>query len=248
MITEPNRTTAFTYNSLGNVLTRTVTDTSVTPNVSRTWTYTYNSYGQVLTEDGPRTDVLDVTTYTYYSCSTGSQCGQMHTVTNAASQVTSFDTYNAHGQPLTIADPNGVVTTLTYDARQRLTSRTTSAETTTFEYWPTGLLKKVTQPDASFVLYTYDDAHRLYKIEDGSGNRIEYTLDAMGNRTAESVYDPSSVPKRTRTQVFNSLNQLWTQLGAAGTAAVTTTFGYDDNGNQTTTNAPLSRYSTNAYD
>ena len=35
---------------------RTVTDTSVTPNVARTWTYTYNSYGQVLTEDGPRTD------------------------------------------------------------------------------------------------------------------------------------------------------------------------------------------------
>jgi len=38
LITEPNRTTAFTYDSMGNVLTKTVTDTTVTPNVSRTWT------------------------------------------------------------------------------------------------------------------------------------------------------------------------------------------------------------------
>ena len=42
-ITEANRTTAFTHDADGNVLTRTVTDTTVTPNVSRTWTYTYNA-------------------------------------------------------------------------------------------------------------------------------------------------------------------------------------------------------------
>ena len=114
-------------------------DTSVEPNVARTWTYTYNSFGQVLTANGPRTDVSDVTTYTYYSCTTGYQCGQVQTVTNALGHVTTYNTYNAHGQPLTITDPNGVVTTLTYDARQRLTSRTVGSEQTTFDYWPTGL-------------------------------------------------------------------------------------------------------------
>jgi len=248
LITEPNRTTAYTYDSFGNVLTSTISDTSVSPNVSRTWTYAYSGYGRVLTEDGPRTDVSDVTTYTYYSCMTGYQCGQLHTVTNAAGQTTTYETYNAHGQPLTISDANGVGTTLTYDARQRLTSRTTSGETTSFEYWPTGLLKEVTHTDGSYMLYTYDAAHRLYKLEDGQGNRIQYTLDAMGNRTAENVYDPSNLLARTRTQVFNTLNQLWKQIGAAGTAAVTTTLGYDNNGNPTTTNAPLARNSTNAYD
>ena len=45
-ITEKDRTTTFTHDANGNVLTRTVTDTSVTPNVSRTWTYTYNSFGK----------------------------------------------------------------------------------------------------------------------------------------------------------------------------------------------------------
>ena len=244
----PKRTTAFTYDTSGNLLTKTITDPTVTPAVSRTWTYTYDSLGRVLSEDGPRTDVTDLTTYTYYTCSTGFECGQLYTVTNALNQVTTFNTYNAHGQPLTITDPNGVVTTLAYDARQRLVSRQVASETIAFEYWPTGLLKKVTLPDASYLLYTYDDAHRLVRVEDDTASRIEYTLDAMDNRTAESVYNPSNTLASTRTRVFNSLNQLWKELGAAGTAAVTTTFGYDNNSNQTTINAPLTRNTTNQYD
>ena len=139
-IDEPGKRTTFTHDSNGNVLTKTVLDTSTSE--SRTWTYTYNSFGQVLTANGPRTDVSDVTTYTYYSCTTGHECGQLHTVTNALSHVTTYDTYNAHGQPLTITDPNGVVTTLTYDARQRLTSRTVGSEQTTFDYWPTAFQKR----------------------------------------------------------------------------------------------------------
>jgi YD repeat-containing protein len=248
LITEPNRTTAFAYNAARNVLTKTVTDTTVVPNVSRTWTFTYDANGRVLTEDGPRTDVNDVTTYTYYTCTTGAQCGQLHTITNALSQTTTFNTYNAHGQPLTITDANGVVTTLTYDLRQRLTSRAAGGETTTFEYWPTGLLKKTTLPDSSYVLYTYDIAHRLTRIDDGDGNRIEYTLDGAGNRTAESSYDPSNALARSRTQVFNVLGQLWKQVGSAGTSAVTTTFGYDNNENQTSTAAPLGRNTSQLYD
>jgi RHS repeat-associated protein len=245
-IDEPGKRTTFTHDSNGNVLTKTELDTASSE--SRTWTYTYNSFGKVLTADGPRSDVSDVTTYAYYNCTTGSQCGQIQTITNAASHVTTYNTYNAHGQPLTITDPNGLVTTLTYDLRQRLTSRTVGSEQTTFDYWPTGLLKKATLPDGSFLEYTYDGAHRLTEIEDSEGNRIVYTLDAMGNRTGEEVFDPSSALTQTRTRVFNTLNQLWKEIGAAGTAAVTTTFAYDNNGNQTTINAPLSRNTVQAYD
>jgi RHS repeat-associated protein len=248
LITEPNRTTGFTYDGGGNVLTKTVTDTSVTPNSSRTWTYTYNSFGQVLTEDGPRTDVSDVTTYTYYNCVTGYECGQLLTVSNAANQTTTYNTYNAHGQPLTLTDPNGTVTTLTYDARQRLTSRQTAGETTAFDYWPTGLLKKVTLPDGSYLGYTYDGAHRLTQITDALGNKTVYTLDAMGNRTAQNTYDPGNALRRTHTRVFNTMNQLWKDVNAAGTAAATTTFGYDLQGNQTSIAATLARNTANAYD
>ncbi len=248
LITEPNRTTAFTYDGLGNVLTKTVTDTTVTPNVARTWTYTYDGYGRMLTADGPRTDVSDVTTYTYYTCTTGYQCGQVQTITDAAGHLTTFNTYNAHGQPLTITDPNGIVTTLAYDGRLRVTSRQVGTETTTYSYYPTGLLKLVTLPDSSTILYSYDAAHRLTDITDGLGNHIHYTLDNMGNRTAENTYDPGSTLRRTHTWVINALNQLYQDVNAAGTAAVTTTFGYDNDGNQTSVAAPLSRNTANQYD
>jgi RHS repeat-associated protein len=249
LVTEPLKKTAYAYYSGTNLVqTKTVTDTTVTPNVSRTWSYTYDSYGRVLTMDGPRTDVPDVTTYTYYTCATGYQCGHVQTVTNAAGQTTTYNTYNAYGQPLTLTDPNGLVTTLTYDLRQHLTSRQVGTETTTFDYWPTGLLKKVTLPDSSYLLYSYDGAHRLTQVSDGLGNAIDYTLDAMGNRTAENLYDPSNVLHRTHTRVFNTLNQLYQDVNAAGTAAVTTTFGYDNYGNQTSLAAPLARNTGNAYD
>jgi RHS repeat-associated protein len=248
LITEANRTTSLTFDGSGNVLTRTVTDTTVTPNVTRTWTFTYNAYGQVLTANGPRTDVLDKTIVAYYNCATGAKCGQVKTVTNALTQVTTYNTYNAYGEPLTITDPNGVLTTLTYDARLRLTSQKVSTEITGYSYYPTGLLKQVTQPDSSFDLYTYDPAHRLTQISDGAGNNIVYTLDAMGNHTADNTYDPSSMLHRTHTRVYNTLNELYQDINAANTSAVTTTYGYDSNGNQTSIEAPLSRNTANIYD
>lgn len=247
-IDEPGRRTVFTHDGSGNVLTRTVTDLTVTPNASRTWIYTYDVLGRMLTENGPRTDINDITTYTYYSCTTGAQCGQIQTITNALNHVTTFSSYNAQGQPLTITDPNGVVTTFTYDLRQRITSRSVGGETTSFTYFPAGLLRRVTLPDTSFIEYTYDAAHRLTEIEDGENNRIVYTLDLMGNRTREDVYDPSAALARTRSWVYNSLSRLAQEIGAAGTAAVTTVFGYDDNGNQTSNNAPLARNTANQYD
>jgi RHS repeat-associated protein len=253
-VDEPGRRTTITYDANANVLTRTVLDTATS--VSRTWTYTYNTFGRVLTEDGPRTDASDVTTYTYYTCLTGSQCGQVQTITNALGHVTTYNAYNAHAQPSQVTDANGLVTHLAYDGRQRLTDRCVGGtlpscaggELTHIDYWPTGLLKKATNPDGSFIEYVYDAAHRLTEIKDGALNRSVYTLDNAGNRTAENTYDPSNALRRTHSRVFNTLNQMWKDVNAAGTAAVTTTFGYDDAGNQTTTAAPLGRNSASLYD
>lgn len=105
------------------------------------------------------------------------------------SLVTTYGSHDAHGNARAITDPNGEVTTLVYDARQRLTSVNRSGETTRYTLDPAGLLERVTQPDGSYLLYVYDDAQRLIRVEDVSGNRIEYTLDAMGKRTAETVRD-----------------------------------------------------------
>jgi YD repeat-containing protein len=70
----------------------------------------------------------------------------------------------------------------------------------------------------------------------------------MGNRTAENAYDPTSALHRTHSRVINSLNQLYKDVNAGGTAAVTTSFGYDAQGNQTSIAAPLGRSTANACD
>jgi YD repeat-containing protein len=259
-IAEPSRITALVYGeptdppgTRGSLLTKTVqatTDTNGSQGFSaslvgtaRTWTYTYNANGQVLTVDGPRTDVTDVTTYTYHAdnatCTGASVIGcrgQVHTVTNAVGQVTTVSEYNAHGQPVRITDPNGVVTTLAYDGRTRLTSRMTGGEMTTYTYDNVGQLTRVTLPDGTYLNYTYDAAHRLTRISDNSGNRIDYTLDLMGNRTAEQAYDPSGALAQTRTRVYSNLNRLQQEIGAANQ---TVTYGYDNQGNVTSVDGAL---------
>ncbi|MBX3664871.1 MAG: RHS repeat protein [Burkholderiales bacterium] len=281
VVAEPLRKTTYVYNGDGSascgfqadgvtlvpgvLCSRTVQATSdtdgsaglaaTTTGTPRTWTYTYNPNGSVLTVDGPRTDVSDVTTYTYYAnnatCSGASAIGcrgQVATVTNAAGHVTQITDYNAHGQPLSVTDPNGLVTTLAYDARMRLTSRTVGSEVTSYQYDPAGQLTKVTLPDASYLQYTYDNAHRMTQIADNLGNKIVYTLDLMGNRTQEQVFDPGNTLAQTRSRVYNSLNRLVQEIGAA---SQTTAYTYDNQGNVTQIDGPLAGtgdVTVNAYD
>ncbi len=244
-ITEPSRETTLAYDTAGNLLTRTVRDTATGD--SHTWTYTYDGNGQVLSVDGPRTDVSDVTSYTYYpnnDLDPGKR-GNLASVTNAAGHVTQILAYNAHGQPTQIVDPNGLAITLGYDARQRLVSRQVGSETTTYTYDGVGQLTRVTLPDASHIDYTYDAAQRLTGIADRLGNRIAYTLDAMGNRVREEVFADSGALAQTQQRVYSSLNRLAQAIGASGQ---TTALEYDGQGNLVRVAAPLSRTTTQHYD
>src|SRR5882672_6282494 len=260
-LAEPFRITTMVYGApndsnpgnRGSLLSKTIQATtngpgdlgfSATPTGNpRTWTYTYNDTGSVLTVNGPRTDVSDITTYTYYA--NNATCpganaigcrGQVETITNAVGHVTQITEYNVHGQPLSITDPNGLNTTLGYDTRQRLTTRNVGGESTTYAYDNAGQLTRVTLPDSSYLDYTYDNAHRLTQIMDNLGNKIVYTLDLAGNRTAEEVRDPANQLAQTRSRVYNNLNRLTQEIGAAGQ---TTAYDYDNQGNVTSIDGPL---------
>jgi len=213
----------------------------------RTWNYTYNANGSMLTMDGPRTDVSDVTSYAYYpnnDLDPGKR-GNVAAITNALGHTTQILAYNAHGQPLTIVDPNGLRTALTYDARQRLTSRNVGGETTIYTYDSVGQLRQVTLPDGSSLSYAYDEAHRLTGVADSLGNSVAYTLDAMGNRTRERVFDPSGLLAQTRSRVFDPLNRLAQDIGAENQ---TTQYAYDNQGNVTGVTDPLGHFTSNGYD
>ncbi|MGV3581252.1 MAG: RHS repeat domain-containing protein [Methylophilus sp.] len=229
----PLKTTTYTYDAKGNITS--VSEADPINNKTRTTitTYTYSTAvpGLVLTKvvDGPRTDVSDITTYQYYphdaTCTASTAApitdpitgiapdnlgcrGQLMSITNALNQTTTYDRYNHHGQVEQMTDANGLVTTYSYDLRQRILSHTVGTETTSYAYDNVGQLTTLTLPDGSTLNYTYDAAHRLTDITDSLSNRIHYTLDTEGNRTQEDITDPNNVLTRTLSRSYDALNRM----------------------------------------
>ncbi|MBN6151933.1 type IV secretion protein Rhs [Xanthomonas sp. AmX2] len=263
---------ARTYNSRGQVLTFSATDPMT--GINRTTRTTYCEQpgldagacpllGLVTSTDGTRSDVSDLTRYNYYAaddeaCGSTMTCphrkGDLWKVTTSTGQVTEYLSYDGAGRVLSVKDANGIITDYTYHPRGWLTASKVrgaddSAESddriTRIDYWPTGLVKRVTQPDGSFTSFTYDGAHRLTDIADGAGNTLHYTLDNAGNRVKEDTKDASGALKRTLSRVYNQLGQLATQATAKGDP---TDFSYDSNGNTKTVTDALGRVTQNDYD
>ena len=245
-IDAPELTTKFVYNVSGDLLTRTAIDTTRTSvpystrGTSRTWTYTWSNF-LLASVKAPRTDIAELTRFGYDSS------GALVAITNALSQTTRITRNSPGGLPETIVDPNDVTTKLTYDARQRLLTRTIEASgglTTTFAYDPAGNLTGVTLPDGSALAYTYDAAHRLVAIADLLGNHVDYTLDPLGDRTATDLSAGSTVALQ-HSAVFDALGRLIKDIGGVGQ---TTSYAYDADGNPTKTTDPLERVTTRVFD
>ncbi len=269
------REVRYAYNSRMQPATMTVKDLDSGQTRVTTYTYceaadvsTPGSNCPILglpkTVDGPRTDVSDVTIYLYRAadaagCDTSPvtcqyRKGDLWKVTNAMGQVTETLRYDGAGRPLSVKDTTGVITDYAYHLRGWLAAVKvrgpddlveTDDRITLIQYWPTGLVKQVTQPDGSFTAYAYDAAHRLTGIEDNAGNTLAYTLDNAGNRVGEEVRDPGNVLRRTLSRVYNQLGQLASQSDAGNHAI---TFTYDANGNIFTATDPLGRIDGSEYD
>lgn len=180
--------------------------------------------------------------------------GDVWKVHNVVGQFSEFFAYDGAGRPLSVKDPNGVITDYEYHPRGWLTASKvrgpdnaveTDDAITRIAYWPTGLVRQVTQPDGAFTLYTYDAAHRLTDISDNADNTIHYVLDNAGNRIAEETKDAGGVLKRTLSRVYNQLGQLATQADAQ---ANPTDFTYDANGNANTVTDALGRVTDHDHD
>jgi len=156
--------------------------------------YTYDTLGRVetLTTQASNTATANTTTYDY------DENGNLKTV-QAFGDTTDY-TYDELDRLATRTLPNGVVTTWTFDVRDRLESivheDSSGTVISSFTYdHPTDAIgepHKITRKDGSYIDLIYDDALRLksetYYSSGGSQIRsIEYTYDDAGNRTSRKV-------------------------------------------------------------
>jgi RHS repeat-associated protein len=214
---------------------------------SQAVTYTYNDNSQILTINGPRTDVDDITTYTYDSD------GYRNSITNALGHVITLSNFNGRGEPQQITDANGTVTTLTYHVRGWLLSSSiqhssndpTLASTTTYGYDNAGNVTQVTLPNGNELNYHYDTSDRLIAVSNNAGERIDYVLDNADNRTAQTISDTGSTITYRMTQAYDELSRVMEVVGAD---SQTTQIDYDVNDNPVQTTNPRSHASQNQYD
>ena len=171
------------------------------PGQTRTWSFSWSNFLLASATD-PRGNT---TSYTYDAS------GALTAVTNARGQKTRVTQHTPGGLPLTIVDPNGVVTHLTYDKRQRLTSETVDtaggARKTSYTYDPAGNLTAVTLPGGAKLTYAYDAANRLVRTTDLFGQKISQTLNALGDPTLTQISNAGGVTFK-RSASYDALGRL----------------------------------------
>jgi RHS repeat-associated protein len=151
--------------AIGTIYTLTYGDSSnphsptiLTDASSNAWTYSYNAYGQILTVTPPSGSPTAATTYAYDETSSDAAFGWLASVTDGASDVTTFGSYSPLGDvlSLTTSPSGGVNETVqyTYDALRRL--------------------RQVTNPDSTTESYTFT-GRDLTSIEDEASTVSDFT-------------------------------------------------------------------------
>ena len=249
-IVQPNLTTDYTWNALGQLTQVKQTDTTTqtvpfsTAGRTRTWAYTYGIGGLLASVDGPLAGTGDTFTYTYNSQ------GFLRTVTDEVGHVTTVTAWNGRGQPTSVTGINNIVTSYGYDALGRMTAITVnpgSSQTQwSFTYTATGDLATVTQPNGAVYTTTWDNARRLTTIANNLGETIKYTLDANGDANGKTI--TAADGKTVMYQVGNTFDELGRLIKQVGGENATWSYAYDRTDLQTSMVDPRSKTLGYGYD
>jgi len=209
-------TTTVTRNAWGDVLT-------LTEPTGGVWTTIYDAMRRVHTRTDP---LANSSTYSYDGA------GEQTSVSRAGGAVWTTS-YDAAGEISVQADGLTHATTYGYDWVGRLASVSDPLHRmTTYQY---NAADDLTQASASgqVTQYTYDGAHRLATVVDGTGSNTvqvaSYTYDLDGRRA--SLADATG----TSTWSYDSLGRL---VGSSNGAGQVVQYGYDDASRLTTITYP----------
>jgi RHS repeat-associated protein len=239
--------TTMEYNADAQLTRRTETAGAL----SRSWQYSYTANGQLASVTDP---LNNVTRYSYHA--DDAACvgcrGQLASITTPAplNHVTQYTQYDAAGRQTEVIDPKGMVTQLDYNDRGWLLEMRTAVgtiheQTASMSYDAGGNLTRIQSTDGTTLNYEYDDADRLVAITDAKGNRIDFALDAAGNKIDEWVTDPNGELVRARQQQMDVLGRVAESIGGHGERSRTE---YDPVDNPIANLDPLLRLQQNQYD
>ncbi|MFO1368126.1 MAG: RHS repeat-associated core domain-containing protein [Marinagarivorans sp.] len=223
-----------------------------------TYTYTFNANKTVATKtiDGSRTDVNDITTYTYNTQ------GDLVSVVDAVGNQTSYEYPPNSDRFNKVIFPNGNVVDYIHDARQRISTATYTSEYSITKSYKYNSFNYVTEESSSLgtIKYEYDEVGLLRKI------KTPVSLEPLSGSTISEQwiqYDyeqPIASPTKT-SLMFNQGGSVITQgvpskliynsagLVATSTGPLTTAkFEYDENLNVKSTTDALNRSAYFKYD
>ena len=162
------------------------------------------------------------------------QTNGSHLISNAATANAQY-TYEADGKLQritypTLSDGSQLTSDYSYDGIGRLVKVSNKKGALilseyTYGYDANGNITSVTDP-AGTILYQYDKLNRLIRITRPSGQIIDYTYDARGNRQTQTADEDMAGLSREQDYSFN----IWDQLKSVTEGMTTTEFEYEMQG------------------
>jgi YD repeat-containing protein len=149
--------------------------------------------------------------------------------------------YDAMGDRIESRDPEGRVSTSTFDLRRRLLTATNGEnEITTYTYDGNGNRLTLRRPLGNTWTSVYDNANRLTTLTDPLTGATRFTYDNNGNRLTQT-----DANNRTTTYAYDALNRQSAMIYPDNARAE---FRYDENGNRTGLTDPQGQIFSTAFD
>jgi RHS repeat-associated protein len=225
-----NRTTSYSYDQLGNLIS--ATRLAGTPNAvtsSRTYEAKFSQITSV-------TDPLNhTTTYAYDSK------GNLISITDPLGN-TSTRSYNTAGQVISATDPLGETVTYAYDGADLSSASDAIGRTTIFFTDSAGRRVSATDALSNTTKYTYDALDRITQIVDRGGNLTSYAYDPDSHLLSVTDSRNTSTPT---TFTYDNMGRVATRTDPLGNQE---SFQYDGTDRLTQFTDRRGKVRTHTYD